>query len=416
MAIGEKGYQVITIICFLAILAAIILMIVGTFKMHEAIVRGKALHEKCGSEYYEAETVRYQVYDQWENKGGKEIFNVSAIFTIVVICVVLAVYIGLTIVDTTDIVNENKKWPTYILIYGLMIAAYCLFVSVGIGLLYPDSGIKLYGVVDDESSLTKRIAGSLSMIVFIIAWPLFVFAFDSFRKDNEPYSKVFGPHGPIYKMGWTLIRIVVTVAVINLIYALMLRNGIYKNYYDPTNPNEGSTGKLNSMIKNKINDIRGLSVAAEAANRDKDNRYDGDAYALYKKIYQGVNEVERPENGVDEGTLNDTTNNKYQPYFKYLKHSLDVNEVLTNISDPSNDYTTIFTSLSTKDEAVSKPINKVFSITMSILVTITVIPIYLYFHSQYKTKPNFLLSVGMVILVVLLFSFFYVLMSQSLVS
>jgi hypothetical protein len=407
----EKIVLWIGVVSFLMVLTTIILMMVGTFKMHEAVVRGKAMREKCGTEYYEAETIRYQVYEKWEQEV-KKIFDVSAWLTIFVILVVLGLYIFVIGVDTKDIMKPHWFWG----MMAFLFVAFLIYATIGTFLLLPSSGVKLYGEMD-ESSLTKRLIGSIVMITFIVSLPLILFAFPQTRKDsNTSWTAIFGNHPTFYKGGWTIIRLVVVVAFINLIYALMIKDSIYQKYYNPTEPNQLSTGQINEVIKKAIITVNSnvASVASEKADRDKKIIYSSNDYFLYKKIYQGINELDAPENGVDEGSLKDTTATIYQPYFKYLKHSSDVDVILDEI-DKTTDTKSKFKGLNNIDEKVSKPIDRIFNLTLSILITLTIIPFYLFFHANYQ-KSGFLLKIGGVVLLLMLFSFFYVMMTQSLIS
>ena len=371
---------------------------IGTFKMHEAIVRGKAMREKCGTEYYETETIRYQVYEKWE-QDVKKIFNTSAWLTIFVILTVLLIYLVIININTF-----SKLIPSgQIVMISTSVILFILYAIIGTFLLLPESGVKLYGEMD-ESGLTKRIIGSVVMIVAIMIAPLIIFSITKFRNSENKYngvSSIFSEQFAFYKGGWILIGIVLIFAFLNLIYALMIKDGIHQNYYNPMEPNQLTTGEINEVIKKAIDNVK--SGKAPVSSTD---------YALYKKIYQGINEVDAPANGVDEGSLKDPTSTNYQPYFKYLKHSSDVDKVLDQLS---SDIKSKFKSLENVDEKVSKPIKRVFNITLSMIIIITAIPFYLFFHTNYQ-KPGFLLKIGGTVLFLMLFSFLYVMMSQSLIS
>lgn len=389
---------IVGILCFLIVLVTIILTMIGTFKMHEAIVRGKAMREKCGTEYYETETIRYQVYEKWE-QDVKKIFNTSAWLTIFVILTVLLIYLVIININTF-----SKLIPSgQIVMISTSVILFILYAIIGTFLLLPESGVKLYGEMD-ESGLTKRIIGSVVMIVAIMIAPLIIFSITKFRNSKNEYngvSSIFSEQFAFYKGGWILIGIVLIFAFLNLIYALMIKDGIHQNYYNPMEPNQLTTGEINEVIKKAIDNVK--SGKAPVSSTD---------YALYKKIYQGINEVDAPANGVDEGSLKDPTSTNYQPYFKYLKHSSDVDKVLDQLS---SDIKSKFKSLENVDEKVSKPIKRVFNITLSMIIIITAIPFYLFFHTNYQ-KPGFLLKIGGTVLFLMLFSFLYVMMSQSLIS
>lgn len=373
---------IIGIICVLAFLTTIILTFVSTFKMQGAIVRGRAIREKCGAEYYEAETVRYQVYDTWE-KEVKKIFNGIGSFNNYLLIAILVLYIVIIGIQTWSHIYNPYRWIMMLLLVITLI----LHSTIGSFLLLPDSGIKLYGELND-SSLAYRILVPIIITLIMLAIPWITYKFKN--RDSESNY--------INCLGETIVIIIIVAFVtiffsiiFNLIPASMIKNGIYQNYYNPLEPTTKVTGELNELIKKNITSSNNI---------------------LYKKVLQGIRDVDNPPNGVDEGSLKNPSLTTYQPYFKYLKHSKEMDTILDGLG---NDYKSKFNGLEHTEESIIAPIKNMFALSITIITVLILIPAYFIFHANYQ-KSGFLVKIGVVILILMIFSFLYVNISQSLIS
>lgn len=348
--------------------------------MQGAIVRGRAIREKCGAEYYEAETTRYQVYDIWE-KQVKQIFNGIGSFNNYLLITILAVYSIIIGVQTKDKIKNIYYWGMIAVLVSL-IALY----GVTAQLLLPDSGIKLYGELND-STLAYRILVPIIHILVIIITPYIVYRYGVKDGITNSFMETLGNT----KFILIVVALVLLISLINLIPATFIKNGIYQNYYNPLEPTTKVTGELNELIKNNITSSNNI---------------------LYKKVLQGIRDVDNPPNGVDEGSLKNPSLTTYQPYFKYLKHSNEMDMILDGLG---NDYKSKFKSLEHTEESIISPIETMFGVYIAVIILLTLIPAYMIFHVNYQ-KSGFLVKIGVVILIVMIASFLYVNISQSLIS
>lgn len=448
-------YIIIGIIALLFIIIAFCVTVHTAIRMREAFLRGKMLQQRCGEEYYEAETIRYQIYDEWINKKANLELGASSWILISATMAVVILYIGIFLYtswyDDDYIVTSNSISRIQINKFGFInnnfiankhfiqaiftvlivggTLAYCLYTAL---LLNPNQGATGY-YTDGDLSIGNRIGGIIThLVVLLFILPLILIVIYKYRISSQNFGDTFNEFfkdKTPYAVLLLLLVGLLLFAFINLGFGVYIKDAIHSDYYDERINTEATTRLpthiLQKVIDNVVKNVGNATIAGQSQSTASQAGYDSEKYKFYKMIYNGIRDVDKP-NSVSEGDIKKGAyaNPAYPILFKYILHSKQMDkllrdpDVLATATTPivSVDVTDKYKNMGSSDESLGQAVNSFYTAVMIIFGAIIGIIVLIIYRNIVQSSSMYIIPIVSIVFLLMLGSLIYAYMSGVLLG
>lgn len=460
----ETLIEIMKWVSLLFIIIAFCITVHTALRMREAYLRGKMMRKRCGEEYYEAETIRYQIYNEWINKKANQELGASSWILIIATMAVVVLYIGKFFMDnwgnwdnnadysklgfTIKKCKSNNNWWKCILSILIILGtlAYILYTAP---LLNPNKGAASY-YTDGDLPIANRIAGVLTHLVLLLfLLPVILIWANSGTGNPGNPGKSFGPTFNEFVLDKTQYFILLLLlfglllfSFINVGFGVSITETIHKDYFDERVNNNTKTIDTNTLptdilqkvINNAVTSstVGDVTIAAESQQKATNTAYNTEKYRFYKMIYNGIKDVDKPdvvsEGDVKKGTyVNGTTQPVYPVMFKYILHSKTMDKLLRDsnvLAAPNSiasvvsniDVTDKYKNMQGSDVSLGDAVNSFYITVMIIFGFVIGIIALIIYRDIVKSSPMYIVPIIVIIFLLLLGSLIYAYMSGVLLG